>query len=109
LEGTLTLSADTDRKPTGVAQLRECPPGTACGAEVSYPIIAFNGVPNPYPPPGERLSFCAGKCPYTGYDSGIHFIDASIPANPLTGHFWRADGNVRACGSDSGPFTATKQ
>jgi hypothetical protein len=109
LEGTLSLSAHKNDEPIGEIKLRECPPGAACGAEVTYPIVAFNGVPNPNPPPGPRLSFCAGKCPFAGGDGGIHFIDAAIPANPLSGHFWRADGNVRGCGSDSGPFTATKR
>lgn len=110
LEGALTLAAATDGKPTGDVTLRECFPGRtpACGADVSYAVVPFTGPPNPNPPPGERLSFCARKCPFAGNDGGIHFIDAAIASNSLTGHFWRADGNVRGCGSDSGPFTAIR-
>jgi hypothetical protein len=109
LEGTLELLADTEGKPTGELSLRECPPGGPCGSDVTYPVIPHTGPPNPNPPAGDRLSFCAGHCPFAGDDDGIQFIDALVPANPLTGHFWRADGNVRSCGSDSGPFTATRQ
>ena len=106
LEGTFNLSADAAGKPTGEVHLRECPPGATCGALVAYEVVEYQ-TSNPNPPSG--LSFCAGHCGFAGNDGGIRFSGAPIPANPLQGFFGRNDGNVRGCGSDSGPFTATKQ
>jgi hypothetical protein len=105
LEGTLSLSADDDEKPTGQLHLQECPPGAACGTLTSYPIVAYV-TSNPNPPAG--LSFCAGRCPFAD-NGGMQFAGAAIPANPLTGFFSRADGNVRGCGADAGVFTATRR
>ena len=109
MEGTISLSADSERMPVGEVKLRECPPGAACGAELTRQVIRYQSFP-PKTTSADSVHFCAGQCIGLSFnDGGIDFSNAVVEGSTLRGFFRRADGNVRACGADSGPFTATRQ
>ena len=109
MEGTLSLSANEERMPTGALTMRECPPGVACGADVTRMVLKYQSYP-PRNTSADTVNFCAGQCiGFTPDDDGIDFSSGVVQGNTLRGWFRRADGNVRGCGADGGPFTATRQ
>jgi hypothetical protein len=110
-EGTLTLAAGPSGIPTGELAVRECNPSSNpnCGSVMSFPVLEYASFP-PKTSSTDTLHFCAGSCiGITQDNGGWDFSNIPIPNNTLSGRFRRADGNVRACGADGGPFTAVRQ
>jgi hypothetical protein len=108
MEGSISLRADASYVPSGEVKLRECPTGAPCLAEVTLPVIEYHSFP-PRITSADSVNFCAGKCTAIFGDGGIDFSVATVQGGNLKGWFRRSDGNVRACGADHGPFTATRR
>jgi hypothetical protein len=111
-EGTLSLDVDVDGEPTGSLTVRECLPGRTPSCDDQAATFAVMKYQAPPPPPGTTLPtswlrFCADGCPFAGNNAWAFWVPSS--GSNLIGRFSRSDGNVRACGADLGPFTATRQ
>ena len=110
-EGTLSLTADDTGGVAGTLTVKECRPdgNPVCGMSTSYTVGPFAG---PSPPPGIEIPpawirFCADGCPYSG--NGAWSFGVPSEGTNLVGHYSRADGNVRGCGNDHGPFIAVRK